>query len=152
MVQVTHGLWVCRRFMFILEMSDSVKAQTSETGDITSELSSPQREPLTKAHPHQHVHKAHIQPHTLTPSPSEKTHHPAAEPGSSPAEREEGVLSAEPGPASSKTQRPLKTHSCSYLTQRLNSAQQLRSSKRREQLSWMGLGCKRLILCGGRQD
>lgn len=87
--------------------------------------------------------------HTLTPSPSEGTHHPAAESGPSPVEGEEAVLSAEPGLASSKTRRPLKTHSCSYLTQRLNTAQQLRSPKLREQLNCSGSGCRGLILCGG---
>lgn len=47
-------------------------------------------------------------------------------------------LSAEPALASFKSQRPLKTHSCSYLTQRLNTAQQLRSYKLLEQLNWLG--------------
>lgn len=53
--------------MFILELSDSEHkrkgSEVSGTGDITSELSSPQWEPLTKARSHQHACNTHTLSH-----------------------------------------------------------------------------------------
>lgn len=149
-----HGagcLWsvcvcVCRRYMFILDLSDRehsakgpdfgdrrhhVRALLATVGATNKD--SPLPNDARNAHQlsHHHLQRG---PTTLQ-----------QEPGTSPAER---VSSAEPGFASSKTQRPLETHSCCYLTQRLDTAQQLRSSKL-QQLNWKGSEFSRLIECGG---
>lgn len=89
--------------MFILELTDSEhKAQTSETGDITSEL------PPTTEGAANGGSPMLTDRNTRTPFPSAGTHRrPAVEPGTGPAERRERVLSVEPGLASSKTQKPL---------------------------------------------
>lgn len=86
-------------------------AQALKTGDITSEHFLPQLEALTKAHPPPAMLVTHSRSHTSTrgdPPPCSRDGHLASR---------EGLQCG----ASSKIQRPLETHSCCYLTQRLNS-------------------------------